>query len=254
MKKFGLVGKSLAHSFSKDFFNNMFKNQQISAKYLNFELDKISSFKSLFANNDIYGLNVTIPYKEKVLPYLDKLDNISKKIGSVNTILPFYKDEKIHFLKGYNTDVFGFDQLIKPYLRPYHSRALILGTGGSSKAVSYVLKLYNIDVNYISRERYRYVHNFFSWKDLNNNIVKNHSLIINTTPIGMFPNQFQEMNFPYQYITKNHLVIDLIYNPVQTIFLKKSSQYKAKTLNGYEMLVHQALKAWQIWNSSTNIK
>ena len=252
MKKFGLIGKTLEHSFSKDFFNQKFKNEKIEASYLNFEIDKISYLRSLFQNNDIFGLNVTVPYKEKVVSQLDELDEIAKKIGAVNTILPYYENGKLSYLKGFNTDAFGFKQLIKPYLKTHHTNALVLGSGGSSKAIIHVLNLYNIDCNIISRTLKADNPKFFTWEDINHYMVKHHQLIINTTPIGMFPKINQEFNFPYHFLSKNHLVIDLIYNPKLTNFLKKSSSQNAQILNGYQMLVHQALKAWNIWNSSLN--
>ena len=254
MKKFGLIGKTLEHSFSKDFFNNKFKNENIEASYHNFEMDKITSLKSIFSKNDIFGLNVTVPYKEQVLSQLDELDEVAKKIGAVNTILPSYKNGKLNSLKGFNTDVFGFKQLIKPFLKAHHTNALVLGSGGSSKAIIHILNSYNIDFNIISRSHKPNNPKFFTWKEINSYMVKHHSLIINTTPIGMYPNIDQEFIFPYQYISEKHLVIDLIYNPKLTIFLKKSSLQNAQILNGYQMLIHQALKAWNIWNSSINNK
>ena len=254
MKKFGLIGKTLKHSFSKDFFNYKFENEKIEASYHNFEIDKITSLRSIFSKNDIFGLNVTVPYKEQVLSQLDELDEVARKIGAVNTILPFYKNGKLSSLKGFNTDAFGFQQLIKPYLKAHHTNALVLGSGGSSKAIIYILNLYNIDYNIISRTQKADNPKCYTWEEINSYMVKHHPLIINTTPIGMYPNINQEFEFPYQYISKKHLIIDLIYNPKLTIFLKKSNSQNAQILNGYQMLVHQALKAWNIWNSSINNK
>ena len=254
MKTYGLTGQSLLHSFSKDFFNKKFLSENISARYLNFEIENISYLRELFIKNHISGLNVTIPYKEKIIPYLDSLDNISKSVGAVNTILPNYKNNKLISLKGFNTDVYGFHQMIKPYLTSNHSKALILGTGGASKAVAYVLKSYNIDVNYISRKERPNELNYFTWKDINNQMLESHNLIINTTPIGMYPNKIEKIIFPYEFINSNHLIIDLVYNPSKTFFLLKCEKKNAQTLNGYQMLVHQALKSWNIWNNSINIE
>lgn len=250
MRNFGLIGQSLAHSFSKDYFNKKFKTENIDAFYSNFEIDNISSLRDLFSNHKISGLNVTIPFKQKVISQLDSLDEISQEIDSVNTIKSFFKNKKLVSLKGYNTDVYGFKQMVKPYLKSHHTKALILGTGGASKAVAYVLNAYNIEVNFISRNKYPFKNNYFTWNQLNSHMVAGHYLIINTTPVGMYPNVDKEIKISYENLTSKHLVIDLIYNPTQTLFLKKSFFKNAQILNGYQMLVHQALKAWDIWESS----
>ncbi len=249
MRHFGLLGDKLSHSFSKDFFNKKFSEENISALYSNYELNDLTNFKDIFKEKIISGLNVTIPFKSKVIKYLDSLDSISQKINAVNTILPLYNGNKLSHLKGYNTDVFGFHQMIKPYLKPYHERALIFGTGGASAAVAYVLKRYNIDVNFVSRFASPSDENIFIWSDVNNYMLNHHLLLVNTTPIGMFPNTSQFIDIPYHTINKHHLVVDLIYNPSETYFLKKAKENNAQTLNGYSMLVNQALKAWDIWNT-----
>ena len=254
MRNFGLIGKSLVHSFSKDYFNKKFKEEDIDALYSNFELDNISNLKELFSDYKLSGLNVTIPFKQKVISQLDSLDEISQEIDAVNTIKPFFDNNKLVSLKGYNTDVFGFQQMVKPYLKSHHTKALILGTGGASKAVAYVLNSLNIDVNFISRNNFPSLNNYFTWNELNSHMVAGHYLIINTTPIGMYPDVEQEIIISYDNLTSKHLVIDLIYNPEQTLFLKKSLLKNAQILNGYQMLVHQALKAWDIWESSNIIK
>ena len=254
MRNFGLIGQSLSHSFSKDYFNKKFETENIDAFYSNFELNNISTLRGLFSDFKLSGLNVTIPFKEKVISKLDSLDDISQDLGAVNTIKPFFRNNQLISLKGYNTDVHGFKQMVKPYLESHHTQALILGTGGASKAVAYVLKSYNINVNFISRNKNYSNKNYFTWDQVNNHMVEGHYLIINTTPLGMYPNIDQEINIPYEYLTSKHLVIDLIYNPEQTIFLQKSLLNNAQILNGYQMLVHQALKAWNIWESSNIIK
>lgn len=249
MKKFGLVGSKLSHSFSKKFFNQKFLSESIPAQYLNFELSNIDQIRAVFESELISGINVTVPYKNSVIKYLDSLDSLSNEIMAVNTILPTYQNNKLVHLKGFNTDVYGFHQMLKPYLKSHHERALVLGTGGASAAISYVLRKYNIDINYVSRFPDVNHSNTFSWDDVNEYMVSHHLLIINTTPLGMYPNHEQLINIPYHAINKNHLVIDLIYNPDETRFLKKAKQNNAQILNGYSMLVNQALKAWDIWNS-----
>jgi len=248
LQKFGLIGQKLNHSFSKSFFNKKFVDENINAKYYNFEIENISQLKNIFQKEVISGMNVTIPYKESVIGQLDSLDEISNKIRAVNTILPTYHNNKLIHLKGFNTDAYGFHQMIKPYLKSHHEKALIFGTGGASSAVSYVLKNYNIDINYVSRTKHAKNDNTFSWSEINKHFINSHLLLINTTPIGMFPNSNQEINIPYNYLTQNHLVIDLIYNPIETLFLKQASENNAKVLNGYQMLINQAIKAWNIWN------
>ena len=254
MRDFGLIGQSLVHSFSKEYFNQKFKTENIDALYSNFEIKNTSSLRDLFSNHNLSGLNVTIPFKQKVISQLDSLDEISQEIDAVNTIKPFFKNNKLVSLKGYNTDVYGFKQMLKPYLKSHHTKALVLGTGGASKAVAYVLNAYNIEVNFISRNKFPSKNNYFTWNQLNSHMVAGHYLIINTTPVGMYPYVDQEIKISYDNLTSKHLVIDLIYNPEQTLFLKKALLKNAQILNGYQMLVHQALKAWNIWESSNIIK
>ena len=187
MRNFGLIGQSLVHSFSKDYFNKKFKTENIDALYSNFEIKNTLSLRDLFSNHNLSGLNVTIPFKQKVISQLDSLDEISQEIDAVNTIKPFFKNNKLVSLKGYNTDVYGFKQMVKPYLKSQHTKALVLGTGGASKAVAYVLNAYNIEVNFISRKKLPTLNNYFTWNQINSHMVAGHYLIINTTPIGMYP-------------------------------------------------------------------
>ena len=249
---YGLLGKSLSHSFSKSFFNEKFQKEQINAIYSNFELPDLSTLRSIIEKHSLKGLNVTVPYKELVLSYVDELDHICKKVGSSNTLVPSYINNKLVSIKAYNTDTFGFRQSIKPFLKSHHEKALILGTGGAAKATAYVLKTLNIDVNFISRKTEPHSKNIFHWNDLNEHMVFHHKFIINTTPVGMYPRNDETFSFPYYALTNKHFVYDLIYNPKQTIFLRKSMENKALTKNGYDMLIHQADKAWQIWNSSND--
>lgn len=242
MHKYGLIGKTLGHSFSRQFFTDKFENEGIQAEYSNYELSEIAAITEVFETSNLKGLNVTIPYKETVMPFLDELSDEAEAIGAVN-VIAFQNGKRI----GYNTDAFGFKQSIKPFLTNLHERALILGTGGASKAISYVFQSIGIDVAYISREAKG--ENTFSYKDMNPAMMNAFKVIVNCTPVGTFPNVEECPNIPYEAITPDHLMIDLIYNPDQTLFLKKSADQGATTLNGLSMLREQALKAYEIWNS-----
>lgn len=242
MKKFGLIGKSLGHSFSKSYFQNKFVSESISnSTYQNFPLDTISEFKSLIQSNEFTGLNVTIPYKSEIIPYLDTLSKEAKEIGAVNTIQ--FSNGK---LIGHNTDYIGFHQAIKPFLEKTMERALILGTGGASKAIVYVLKQMGIECLFVSRTPNE---KQVSYNELNEFIIKHHLLIVNTTPLGTSPNIQEHPKIPYEYLSSKHLLVDLIYNPTETFFLQKGKEKSARILNGKSMLIHQAEAAWKIWNS-----
>ena len=243
--RLGLVGKSLEHSFSKNFFQEFFVKKKLTGSYENLEFDRIDDLRLFFESeiNDFHGLNVTLPYKEKIIPLLDEIDELAKKIGAVNTI-------KVDGSKtiGFNTDAFGFHQSIKPFLTNKHERALILGTGGASKAIEYTLKKIGLDVLFISREK-RNEECVFTYEEINNHMLNACKLIVNCTPIGMAPDIEQTINFPYEYLTKEHLVIDLIYNPAKTKFLEHSEKNGAITLNGSSMLREQAIQSWKIWTA-----
>tara|TARA_Y100001968_G_C19449570_1_gene767597 strand:- start:1316 stop:2062 length:747 start_codon:yes stop_codon:yes gene_type:complete len=245
LKNYGLIGYPLSHSFSKKFFENKFANENINANYVNYELESIELFPKLFNRISLSGLNVTIPYKKAVLPYLDELDDVSLSIGAVNTIVPLLKNGR-WFLKGFNTDVYGFRQSIRSLLKNHHQKALIFGTGGASKAVAYVLNQYGITVNFISRSQLG--PNVFSWDKMNDNLIEQHGILVNTTPVGMFPKLNECLPIPFNHVGANHLVIDLIYNPEETLFLKNCKSKGAQVLNGHRMLTCQALKSWEIWN------
>ena len=240
-RKYGLIGKQLDYSFSKSYFDKKFNNQTIKAYYLNFECNSIEEVKGVLNSNDLNGLNVTIPYKESIIPYLDELSDIAGKVGAVNTV-QFKDGKKI----GHNTDVYGFAQLIKPFFKAHHERAMILGTGGASKAVSYVLKQLGADVILISRKRSDAI--TFSYEDINDKMMQFMGVIVNTTPLGTYPDIGECPDIPYEFITDRHLVIDLIYNPTETTFLKRAKNQGAVTLNGKTMLEQQAEKSWEIWN------
>lgn len=240
MTTYGLIGRSLSHSFSKDFFENFFRDEQIEARYQNFELAEIKEISELF-QSVLGGLNVTIPYKESVIPFLDELSEEAQNIGAVN-VIQFLDGKKI----GHNTDAFGFHQSIKPFLTNQHERAIIFGTGGASKAVEYVLKKIGVDVIFVSRNPKGA--NQFQYSDVNIHMLNACKLLVNTTPIGTFPNMDECIDIPFEYLTAEHLVVDLIYNPAKTTLLQRGEAAGATILNGSSMLREQALKSWKIWN------
>ncbi|MFT4772415.1 MAG: shikimate dehydrogenase [Cryomorphaceae bacterium] len=241
MRRFGLVGKTLSHSFSKNYFQKKFDELHIQDTYENFEISSIEEIKRLLSDESLSGLNVTIPYKEAVIPFLDVLDPIAKEIGSVNTIA-FRDGQKV----GYNTDITGFENSLKPFLEHGMDRALILGTGGASKAVAYVLRKIGLDILFVSRNPSS--ENQISYEDCNANAVKWHRLIVNTTPVGTSPNITESPAIAYEGITEKHLMYDLIYNPAKTQFLTEGKERGASIQNGLSMLKIQAEKSWEIWN------
>lgn len=244
MKQFGLIGKSLKHSFSKDFFGNYFVEKEINATYSNLEFQTEDELAIFFkeAIFNFEGLNVTIPYKETVIPFLSELTDEAKAIGAVNSI-------KIsgNKLIGHNTDAFGFHQSIKPFLTNKHEKVLILGTGGASKAVAYIFRKIGIDVLYISQSKTGNL--IFPYEAINEYMLKACKCIVNTTPVGMYPNLKECVLFPFEFLTDEHLVVDLIYNPEETLFLKQAKENNALTLNGLTMLKEQALESWRFWNN-----
>ena len=241
MRKFGLIGKTLTHSFSKIFFTAYFEKEKIEANYSNFELNEIEEISSLLKSQTVSGLNVTIPYKQSVIPFLDELSADAKAIGAVNFIQ--FKEGKTI---GHNSDAFGFHQSIKPFLTNLHERALIMGTGGASKAVEYVFKSLGIDTISISRNPKG--EKQFSYAEINHHMLSACKVIVHCTPVGTFPNENSVIDFPFEHLTKDHLVVDLIYNPVKTKFLELAQKNGATILNGESMLHQQAIKAWEIWN------
>jgi shikimate dehydrogenase len=247
MKKFGLIGKKLEHSFSKNYFEKKFLELKLSDySYSLFPLIELTEINSLLENEkELVGLNVTIPYKEAIINYLDELDDIANEVKAVNCIKLSLKNNKLH-LKGYNTDAFGFRQSLKPFLEPQHERALLLGTGGASKAVSYVLNKLGIPVWQVTRNKT--ADNQFTYEELSVDVIKHFKLIINSTPIGMFPHDHDCPNLPYEGIEHDFLLYDLVYNPEETLFLKKGRERGAVCINGLSMLYHQADEAWRIWN------
>lgn len=243
MKRFGLIGKTLKHSFSKGFFEKMFSEKGITdCSYSNFELPSIDEFPNLITGNpELRGLNVTIPYKEEVLQYLNSKNEIVESIGACNCIK--IEGEE---LQGFNTDAVAFKNSLQKYLKPHHKCALVLGTGGASKAVQYALKQLNIDFLLVSRRKQE---NQLGYENVSRDIIEAHQIIINTTPVGMFPNLDQDPPIPYKVLTPDHLLYDLIYNPAKTKFLQQGEEKGTQIINGYEMLVAQAEESWRIWNS-----
>ncbi len=243
MSEFGLVGKTLSHSFSKQYFDEKFQKEGLNHTFKNFELPNIEAIQDVFSISDLKGFSVTIPYKEQIIPFLDSLSEEALAIGAVNCVRLSADGQKI----GYNTDAFGFHQMIKPFLTNEHERALILGTGGASKAVAYVLKNIGLDVLWISRNPSK--EKEFSYQDINEHMLRACKIVVNCTPLGTFPNVDECVPFQFEYLTDKHLCIDLIYNPEETKFLRESCLHEAATLNGLSMLKEQANKAWEIWNS-----
>lgn len=244
MNKLGLLGKNISYSFSRAYFKNKFKEEDISdTTYENFDIESINLFPSIIKNTEnLKGLNVTIPYKEAVMPFLDKINKKAKAIGAVNTIRINKKGKLI----GYNTDCFGFKKSLQAYLKSNHKQALILGTGGASKAIAYSLKELNISYKYVSRKLTEGVD--YSYETLTESDIKNHQIIINCTPLGTFPKVDEYPNIPYNAINNKHILFDLIYNPEETMFLKFGKQNQATIINGLNMLKLQAEKAWAIWD------
>ena len=245
---FGLVGFPLEHSWSKKFFNKKFESEGIdNAWYENFPLEDISSFRQLVETNpNIAGLNVTIPYKEKIISYIDELDPTAKVVGAVNTI-KLTRNRGVINLVGHNTDVIGFEQSLLGNALALKCKALVLGSGGASKAVRFVLEKFKCP--HIVASLNPRGGNTLTYAQLTDKIIKDHQLIINTTPLGMFPNIDSMPDIPYGALTSNHLLFDLVYNPIETRFLKMGKQAGSKTISGLEMLHLQALAAWEIWNA-----
>lgn len=237
---YGLIGKEINHSFSPAYFKNKFEQEGIeNCVYKLFPLKRIEDFPALLKNNkNLKGLNVTAPYKQAIISFLDEIDAAAKEINAVNTI-KFEKGK----LVGYNTDVLGFEKSLLPLLKKKHKKALIFGTGGASKAVAYVLNKLEIPFQFISRSKTKW-----SYNDLDEKRLSKYQILINTTPLGSFPNINDCPTIDYNNISKKHLAYDLVYNPLETTFLKKAKEQGAETKNGLEMLEIQAEEAWEIWN------
>lgn len=241
-KILGLVGRNIGYSFSKKYFTEKFSNLELEQyRYENFDIDDIRHLRYIVDNtNGLKGLNVTIPYKEEVIPLLDRMSSTATAIGAVNTIAFTKKGTK-----GYNTDHYGFRKALKPLLKEHHKKALILGTGGASKAVAYALRKLKIEYDFVSRTA---TDTIFSYEQLDQAVFDEYHIIINTTPVGTFPDVEECPPLPYNYFSAKHIAFDLVYNPEKTRFLQLASERGAATENGYRMLEYQAEKAWKIWN------
>jgi len=240
-KVFGLIGRNIDYSFSKEYFSKKFMNEKINCHYSNFDIDDISVLDSIFNKYNISGLNVTIPYKVEIMGILDKIDEEAASIGAVNTI-KIIGDKKI----GYNTDHIGFERSISSLIVDKKPKnALILGSGGASKAIKYVLKKLNINHSTVSRESGK---SDYTYEDIDETLIKKNKIIINCSPVGTFPEIKNCPKIPYEYLSKEHILYDLVYNPIKTLFLKKGDQIGCKTKNGLEMLEIQANESWKIWN------
>ena len=238
-KLFGLLGKDIGYSFSRNYFSKKFKAQNLKHQYVNFDLDDLSNFGELLKQKDISGMNVTIPYKQDVIPFLDKLDLVAETIGAVNTIV-FRDGEKI----GYNTDHIGFKKTLLQHVKPHQKQAFVLGTGGASKAICYVLEQLNIKVLKVSRKEGK---DKKTYAQLTNKDYIEHTLIINCTPLGTHPHIGTYPPIDFEQINNSHFLYDLIYNPETTTFMKMGIDKGATVLNGYQMLVEQAEASWSLW-------
>ncbi len=246
--KFGLIGKNISYSFSKKYFTNKFKDLGLqNYEYDNYDFDTIAALEFFLLKKvkELKGFNITIPYKESVIPLLNSLSKTAKKVGSVNTVKVLQNGQ----LKGYNTDVYGFKKSVNPLLKKHHKKVLILGTGGASKAVAYVFKKKGLKVKFVSRSKKGKP--YLTYNQLTKQIIKKFTIIVNCTPLGTFPDVEKCPNIPYQYITKKHILFDLIYNPSETLFLRKGKNQGAQIQNGSKMLVFQAEKAWKLWNEKS---
>ena len=245
-KKFGLLGKDIAYSFSKKYFTDKFESMNLPYyTYANYDIAKIDLFRETVMQ-DIHmlgGLNVTIPYKESVIPFMDEIDEQASRIGAVNTIKILDNNK----LKGFNTDVFGFEKSLKSCWRGDEKKALILGTGGASKAVAFVFGELGLDYLFVSRSSGQA--NVVTYASLNKQIIQDHDMIINCSPLGTFPDIDAKPDLPYEYLNDRHLLYDLIYNPDKTAFLQMGEKVGATIMKGRSMLKYQAEKSWEIWNS-----
>lgn len=246
MKRFGIIGYPLGHSFSPGYFNEKFENEGIDAHYDKYELPVITDLQAVIDYTpDLCGFNVTIPYKEKVMSYLDSVSPEARAIGAVNVVKISRKDGNKPYLEGYNSDVIGFMRSIQPLLDNHHKKALILGTGGASKAVNYGLHQFGIETVLVSRSQ---KDKTIQYQQITPEMLAEYTVIVNCTPCGMAPHFNECPDIPYEALSKQHLLYDLIYNPDETLFLKKGKAQGALTKNGLEMLLLQAEAGWEIWN------
>lgn len=245
MSTFALVGKKLGHSFSKAWFSSKFEREGLHGfNYINIETDELSSLPQTIREQGIRGFNITIPFKQTILPFLDELDPISATVGAVNTVVVDGEGK----LKGFNTDVIGFRETLRPLLKPYHTRALVLGTGGAARAVAYVLDNLFIDYDLATRNQNRT--DAIHYDRLTQKDIRNASVIVQTTPLGTYPDVDSAPSIPYSGIEKFHLLYDLVYNPAETQFMREGSRRGAQVVNGMGMLVRQAEESWKLWQAA----
>lgn len=245
MDEYGLLGYPLGHSFSRTYFSEKFAKEGINAEYVNHEIPNIEDVRAILeTHHNLKGLNVTIPYKEQILPYLDEIDPEAKAIGAVNVIKVTRENGKVH-LKGFNSDVIGFKNSIRPLLKDCHTQALVLGTGGASRAVRYGLTQLGLSYRMVSRRK---TAENLSYADITPELLQDFKVVINCTPCGMYPKVDECPAIPYEALQAQHLLYDLTYNPETTLFMKKGAAMGAATKNGWEMLVIQAEAAWRFWN------
>jgi shikimate dehydrogenase len=245
MDKYGLIGYPLGHSFSITYHNQRFADEGINAKYFNYEIPSIDNLTEVLDSNpELKGLNVTIPYKQKVMEYLDYISPEARAIGAVNVIRVIHEGKNT-ILKGYNSDVIGFTQSIEPMLEEYHKKALILGTGGASKAINYGLKSLGLETIFVSRYRRP---GTICYEDITPEVIKEYNVIVNCTPLGMYPKTEECPFLPYEAMDEKNILYDLIYNPDETMFMKKGAEHGANVKYGLEMLLLQAFASWEFWN------
>lgn len=245
MDKYGLIGYPLEHSFSSGFFNEKFKAEDIDAEYINFEIPDIKELPAVLKENTtLKGFNVTIPYKEKIISYLDDIDKDAVAIGAINVVKVVHQKGNKYKLIGYNSDIIGFVQSMESWVESHHKRALILGTGGASKAVFHGLKKLGIESTYVSRTK---KNGMLTYEELTPEVMKAHTIIVNCTPLGMYPKVNECPEIPYHLLTPDHLLYDLLYNPNTTLFMRKGEEHGATVKNGLEMLLLQAFASWDIW-------
>ena len=246
MDKYGLIGYPLGHSFSISYFNQRFQDENIDAVYENYEIPSIDALPEVLSSNpELKGLNVTIPYKEKILPFLDSIAPEARAIGAVNVVRISHRGNNT-VLKGYNSDVICFTKSIEPMLdKKWHKKSLILGTGGASKAIDYGLRHLGLETVFVSRyER----PNTIQYKDITPEVIKEYNVVINCTPVGMYPKTEYCPELPYEAMDSHTILYDLIYNPDETLFMKRGAEYGANVKNGLEMLLLQAFASWEFWH------
>lgn len=246
MDEYGLIGYPLKHSFSKSYFNDKFESENLNAEYINFEIPTIKDFPTILKQHpNLKGMNVTIPYKEQVIPYLNELNEDARLIGAVN-VIKFQKVKGKTKLIGYNSDIIGFKQSLEPLLQGHHQRALVLGTGGAAKAVFYGLKQLGVVPTYVSRKKAKET---LTYEELTPEVMASHHVIVNCTPVGMWPDEEACPAIPYKELTDKHLLYDLLYNPNETQFMKLGKKQGASVKNGLEMLLLQAFAGWEFWRA-----